>query len=243
MIRIGTAGWGRPAAVGHHFPAGGTGLQRYAAVFDAVEINTTFHRPHQPKTYARWAAETPVGFRFAVKAPRTVTHDAKLRDCGALMRAFRAQAEALGPKLGPLLVQLPPKLAFDAQVAAPFFEDLRTVWPQPIVCEPRHETWFTPQAEALLAGHKIARVAADPAPHPAAAHPGGWPGLAYWRLHGSPRMYFTPYGEERLRALAALLAAGQAQETWVMFDNTGSGAAAADALTLKAILGAGSAPP
>jgi uncharacterized protein YecE (DUF72 family) len=236
MIRIGTAGWARPRLVAHHFPAGGTGLQRYAAVFDAAEINTTFYRPHQPKTYARWAEETPDGFRFSVKAPRTVTHDAKLRDCGDLMRAFRAQAEALGAKLGPLLVQLPPKLAFDGAIAGPFFEGLRAIWPEHVVCEPRHETWFTPEAEALLAVHRIARVAADPAPHPGAARPGGWPKLAYWRLHGSPRMYFTPYGQERLTQLADVLRSSEAEETWVIFDNTGSGAAAADALLLKALL-------
>ena len=238
MIRIGTAGWGRPREVAHHFPPQGTGLQRYAAVFDAAEINTSFYRPHQPKTYARWAAETPDGFCFSVKAPRAVTHDARLQDCGDLMRAFRSEASALGPKLGPLLVQLPPKLAFDAAVAAPFFEDLRTIWPEPVACEPRHATWFMPEAEALLVRHRIARVAADPAPYPPAARPGGWPGLAYWRLHGSPRMYVTPYDEERLRRLAAQLLAGEAQETWVIFDNTASGAAAADALRLREIMSA-----
>jgi uncharacterized protein YecE (DUF72 family) len=238
MIRIGTAGWGRPREVAHHFPAEGTGLQRYAALFDAVEINTSFYRPHQPKTYARWAAETPDGFRFAVKAPRTVTHDAKLQDCANLMRKFRDEASALGPKLGPLLVQLPPSLAFDAAVAAPFFEDLRAIWPEHLVCEPRHETWFTPEAEGLLIDHRIARVAADPAPYPQAAGSGGWPELAYWRLHGSPRMYFTPYGEERLKRLAVLLQASEAMETWVIFDNTASGAAAADALMLQQIISA-----
>ena len=236
MIRIGTAGWGRPREVAHHFPADGTGLQRYAAVFDAAEINTSFYRPHQPKTYARWAAETPDGFRFAVKAPRAVTHDARLRDCGDLIRKFRDEAASLGPKLGPLLVQLPPSLAFDAGIAAPFFEGLRAIWPDPVVCEPRHATWFAPAAEALLVAHRIARVAADPAPHPMAAKPGGWTGLRYWRLHGSPRMYFTPYGEERLRRLAAQLLASDAEETWVIFDNTASGAAAADALMLREIM-------
>jgi uncharacterized protein YecE (DUF72 family) len=237
MIRIGTAGWGRPREVAHHFPTQGTGLQRYAALFDAVEINTSFYRPHQPRTYARWSAEAPDGFSFAVKAPRTVTHEARLRDCGALMRKFRDEAACLGAKLGPLLVQLPPSLAFDPAVAAPFFEDLRALWPEPVVCEPRHATWFTQSAEDVLVRYRIARVAADPPPHPHAAKPGGWPGLAYWRLHGSPRMYASPYGEERLKRQAALLQAGAAPDTWVIFDNTASGAAAADALLLRGMVG------
>lgn len=230
--RIGTAGWTIPRAVADRFPASGSGLQRYAARFDAAEINSTFYRSHRADTYARWVAETPPGFRFAVKLPRAVTHEARLVDAAALVETFRGEAAQLGGKLGPLLVQLPPSLAYDPAAAEPFFRSLRLLWPEAIACEPRHPTWFEPDADALLAAHRVARVAADPARHPAAATPGGWPGLRYWRLHGSPRMYWSAYDEAALRALADQIRASPV-ETWCVFDNTASGAAAANALALQ----------
>lgn len=217
------------------FPAAGSGLERYAARFDAVEINSTFYRSHRPATYARWVASTPPGFRFAVKLPRTITHDARLVGAAPLLAAFRVEALQLGDKLGPLLVQLPPSLAFDPAVADAFFRDLRALWPEAVVCEPRHPTWFEDEAEALLTAHRIARVAADPPRHPAAGSPGGWPGLSYWRLHGSPRMYWSAYDDAFLSRLASGIRAGEA-ETWCVFDNTTSGAAAANALALRAML-------
>lgn len=233
--RVGTAGWTIPRAVAEHFPTEGAGLERYAARFDAVEINSTFYRSHRASTYARWVAITPPDFRFAVKLPRTVTHAARLVNAAPLVAAFRAEALQLGGKLGPLLVQLPPSLAFDAAVAEPFFRDLRDLWPDPIVCEPRHATWFEAEADALLAAHRVGRVAADPARHPAAASPAGWRGVSYWRLHGSPRMYHSAYDAAALSALAADLRAAPG-ERWCLFDNTTSGAAAADALRLQAMM-------
>lgn len=201
-----------------------------------VEINSSFYRSHRPSTYERWAAITPASFRFAVKLPRSITHDARLVDAAPLARAFRDEVAALGEKLGPLLVQLPPSLAFDDAVAERFFGQLRDVWPGAIVCEPRHATWFGDEAERLLRTFHLGRVAADPARHPRAGAPGGWPGVAYWRLHGSPRMYYSAYDDAALRALAAELRASPANETWCVFDNTTSGAAAANALDLKARL-------
>jgi uncharacterized protein YecE (DUF72 family) len=217
------------------FPAEGSGLERYAARFDAVEINSTFYRGHKPATYARWVAATPPGFRFVVKLPRTITHDARLAGAAPLVEAFRAEAVQLGHKLGPLLVQLPPSLGYEPAVAEPFFGHLRALWPEAIVCEPRHPSWFEAGADALLVAHRIARVAADPARHPAAATPGGWPGLRYWRLHGSPRVYWSAYDEAALKALAGDIRAADV-ETWCVFDNTASGAAAANALTLQNLL-------
>jgi uncharacterized protein YecE (DUF72 family) len=231
--RIGTAGWAIPRAVADQFPADGSGLQRYASRFDAAEINTTFYRSHRAQTYARWAEMTPAAFQFAVKAPRTITHERRLIEVADLLDAFLGEARLLGPKLGPLLVQLPPSLAYDSGAAAAFFESLRARHAGPVACEPRHPTWFDAEADALLVSHQIARVAADPARHPAAGLPGGWSGLAYWRLHGSPRMYYSAYGEPALSDLAARLRDGPA-EAWCIFDNTTSGAAASDALGLRA---------
>ncbi len=86
----------------------------------------------------------------------------------------------------------------------------------------------------MLARYQVARVAADPARVPEAAEPGGWAGLRYWRLHGSPRMYYSAYGAEYLEGLARAVQ-GDA-EAWVIFDNTASGAALGDALELRELL-------
>lgn len=234
---IGTAGWSIPRAVAERFPDEGSGLQRYAARFGAAEINTSFYRPHQPNTYERWAETTPDGFRFAVKLPKAITHDARLVDAGERLAAFRAETSALGDKLGPLLVQLPPSLAFDAAIAGRFLADLRALWAEAVACEPRHVSWFEPEADGLLSAYRVARVAADPARHPLAGEPGGWRDLAYWRLHGSPQMYWSSYDAAFLERLANALRAGPAAENWCIFDNTTSGAAAANALALQNLLG------
>ena len=234
-VTVATAGWAVPVAVAEQFPAEGSGLQRYGARLPGVEINSTFYRSHRASTFERWAADTPVDFRFAVKLPKAITHVARLLDAADLLAAFRREVRPLQDKLGPLLVQLPPSLAFDAAVATAFFTDLREIWPELVVCEPRHASWFGDTAEALLVEHRIGRVAADPAPHPAAAMPGGWPGIAYWRLHGSPRMYRSPYDRGALTELAGRLAGSKAP-AWCVFDNTASGAAAANALELRSLL-------
>jgi uncharacterized protein YecE (DUF72 family) len=232
-LRIGTAGWSITQPLRDCFPEAGSALERYAARFDAVEINSSFYRPHRPRTYLRWAASVPGHFRFAVKIPKLITHERRLRDVGDPLDRFLAEAGSLGEKLGPLLLQLPPSLAFDAAVAGDFLALLRLRFSGSVVCEPRHATWFTPEAEALLVDARVARVAADPAKVAQAAAPGGWPGLAYYRLHGSPRMYYSEYGMPYLEELAGRLAAGVAAEIWCVFDNTASGAALSDALTLR----------
>jgi uncharacterized protein YecE (DUF72 family) len=236
LVRIGTAGWTIPRFVADEFPAEGTGLERYAARFRAAEINSTFYRSHKPSTWARWREAVPADFQFAAKVPKAITHEAKLVGCEARLDAFVAEVtDGLGEKLGPLLVQLPPSLAFDADVAGSFFAALREWTDQPLVCEPRHVTWFEPEAEALLVYYRVARAAADPARHPNADVPGGWPKFAYWRLHGSPRMYYSSYDDAFLGDLAVAVRAHQGQ-AWIIFDNTTSGAAAANALRLEEIL-------
>jgi uncharacterized protein YecE (DUF72 family) len=139
----------------------------------------------------------------------------------------------LGIKLGPLLVQLPPSLAFRPEAAGQFFVGLRNRFAGSVVCEPRHITWFSAEAEQVLTDFEIARVAADPAVVPAAARPGGWHGLVYYRLHGSPRMYYSAYSSEYLEALAGTLdEAARGSPVWCIFDNTAEGAAIENALQL-----------
>ena len=215
------------------FGEGDSALARYATLFDAVEINSTFHRPHQRKTFERWAASVPARFRFALKLPKTITHEARLVDCDDTIAAFVDQIAPLGDKIGPLLVQLPPSLTFDAGVAAAFFGGLRCRFGDgPIVCEPRHAGWFTPDADELLVDHRVARVAADPPPAAGADVPGGWPGLRYVRLHGSPRIYRSSYDDAALDRVAAEAVADRA-DSWIIFDNTASNAAMINALALR----------
>lgn len=233
-MKIGTAGWSIPSAAAGAFPTEGSHLERYAQVFPAVEINSSFHRPHRRSTYERWAATVPPGFRFSVKIPKTISHDARLADTDDLVAAFVEQVNGLGDKLAVLLVQLPPSLAFDQALASCFFETLR-LWLSDTVelaCEPRHASWFTDDANARLVEHRVARVMADPVLVPGGDQPGGWTGLHYHRLHGSPRVYYSPYDRPRLEALAGI-ADANAPSTWWIFDNTASGAATGDALTLK----------
>ena len=235
---VGCAGWTLPRDVQPVFAAEGSHLQRYAGRFAAVEINSSFHRPHRPATYARWAESVPPGFRFCAKLPKAITHQQKLVDADDALDAFLAESAGLGDALACLLVQLPPSLQFDADAADRFFTAFRARTQVAAVCEPRHATWFTDDADALLARWKVARVAADPARVPEAAEPGGWRGLAYYRLHGSPRIYYSAYDAEYLDALAARirgdLEAGR--EAWCIFDNTAAGAATQNALDLLARL-------
>jgi uncharacterized protein YecE (DUF72 family) len=239
-IRIGCAGWALGKALQPRFPGSGTHLERYAAVFPCVEINSSFYRPHKRATYERWSASVPEGFRFCVKVPREITHQRRLQDCGSLWARFLDEVSGLGGKSGPLLVQLPPSLARDSGTADAFLDDLRGRYSGPVALEPRHATWFTEAAEASLRRFRIARVAADPALTPAASEPGGWRGLAYHRLHGSPKMYYSQYPEARLRQSAAKLKLDpEAAESYCIFDNTAEGHAIPDALFLMAEAGVG----
>ena len=229
---IGTAGWsiGRDAAT--FFPGEGAHLERYARVLTCAEINSTFYKPPMAKTLRRWSEAVPAAFRFAVKAPKTITHIQSLSCDPDPLKRFLDLAQELGERLGPILFQLPPKLAFDDELAESFFDLLRTLYDGSVVCEPRHATWFTPPVSRLLSAHRIARVAADPARVPEAAKPGGWTGLRYYRLHGSPVTYRSPYSAEFLAALAPNVR----PQDWVIFDNTATGAATHNALQLQSIL-------
>lgn len=237
MIRIGTAGWSVHSRYAAVVPAGGSHLARQSRVLDAAEINSSFYRPHRRATYERWAASTPPGFRFAVKVPKAATHTARLIDCEAIVDRLLDEAGGLGDRLGVLLVQLPPTLSFDRDVARRFFAMLRARHAGGVACEPRHPSWFDAAAEDLLVEHRIARVAADPpVGSAAAASPGGWSGLAYFRLHGTPRVYFSDYPADALDAWAARLREGAAAgaEVWCLFDNTAGSHAIGNAIAMKA---------
>jgi len=230
---IGCAGWtlGRSR---ESFPAEGSNLQRYALMFRAVEINSSFHRPHRTSTYERWAAAVPESFRFSVKMPKSITHDRRFVDAIPILDPFLAEVAGLGQKLGCLLVQMPPSMQLDVAIATDFFETLRSKHAGAIVVEPRHSSWFGRGPDKLFNDLKLTRVAADPAVIARAAEPGGIPATIYYRLHGSPQVYYSAYTEGYLDGLAFRLRsyAATGVPVWCIFDNTISGAATANALYL-----------
>lgn len=234
QIRVGCAGWTIPRGAAAQFAPEGSHLERYSRVFNFCEMNSSFYRPHREKTWSRWAASVPDGFLFSVKAPRTITHDARLNCEPDLLLEFLRQVRHLSDRLGPLLFQLPPSLTFDLEVARRFLDLLREHHLGQVVWEPRHASWFEAGVESLLREYRIARVAADPACVSAASTPGGDESLAYFRLHGSPRVYYSSYSDEFLDSLAVkLVGLAAAAPACCVFDNTALGFAAENALALN----------
>ena len=239
VILVGCAGWSLSSVVAPEFPGEGSHLERYARVLPAVEINSSFYRPHRPATYARWRDSVPASFRFSVKLPKDITHVRRLHDVSQQIDEFLDAASNLGDRFGCLLVQMPPSLAFDAASAAALFSQLRDRLGAAIACEPRHQSWFGPEAAELLARFEVARVLADPQvavdPAPALFHD-----VVYVRLHGSPVIYHSDYPPAYLQQNAARLLEQQRQgrQVWCIFDNTASGAAVPNALATKRLVSA-----
>jgi uncharacterized protein YecE (DUF72 family) len=236
-VRVGCAGWNIPQQVAAHFGSRGSHLERYSERFHCCEINSCFYRPHKKETWERWANSVPAAFRFSVKAPKTITHEGRLNCSSEVLSAFLEQIKCLGEKLGPVLIQLPPSLEFDHARTRKFLSLLRRSFLGDVVWEPRHASWFEEQGDNLLKEFHIARVVADPACVPASTRPGGLGSLAYFRLHGSPRRYFSAYSTDYLNLLAAQLKSLVAgARAWCIFDNTASGAAVQNAFELTAKL-------
>lgn len=232
---VGTAGWAIPNAHARDFPSDGTGLQRYAAVFNAVEINSTFYRTHRSGTFERWRDSVPDGFRFSVKVPKAITHEHRLIDAERAFGDFVLSVAALGDRLGPLLLQLPPKFAFDRSGIEQFLKSVSELGKWSLMLERRHASWFSNEADDLLRAANIARVGADPQRVPGALLPVGARHSTYLRLHGSPCTYFSSYDDEYLGAISSQLGSAIGPR-WCIFDNTASGAAVGDAIRLMHML-------
>jgi uncharacterized protein YecE (DUF72 family) len=232
---IGTAGWSIPPSLADHFPGDGSHLERYARVMSGAEINSSFHRSHRRSTYERWSSAVPANFAFSVKIPKTISHEKRCADCADELQRFLDETVGLGEKRRLLLLQLPPSFQFEQERMQRFFALCRRADAPPIVCEPRHASWFAPEADALLEACRVARVGADPARAPGAERPGGWTGISYFRMHGSPRMYYSSYSADSLDRVASMMLIAP-NEVWCIFDNTASGAAAGDALMLRSRL-------
>lgn len=226
MTIIATAAWAIPQPAANRFSEQGSGLTRYASVFNGVEINSTFHRRHRPSTFARWADSVPDSFRFSVKLPQEITHVRAMREIAEPFEGFLQDIVSLGEKRGPLLCQLPPSLAFNAEHIETAFKAMRSADTGQIVIEVRHKSWKSDEAANLLRAYRIDPVLADPSVvwtvEDFAVPP------RYVRLHGRPKIYYSSYTSDELRAFSDLLAPG----AWCVFDNTASGAAGGNALEM-----------
>jgi len=234
---IGTSGWHYAHWVGPFYPPG-TGaddyLPYYAARFETVEINTSFYRLPKPDVLAAWRALTPDGFLFAAKASRYITHMKKLKDPGASTQRFFAAMATLGPKLGPILFQLPPRWRANPDRLARFLEALPAE--HRYAFEFRDRTWFDDRVYEILRRHRAACCAYEiggcesPLIETAA--------FDYLRLHGPGEAYRGRYSDRALDAwadrLGARLAAGR--DVYCYFDNDEAGFAAGDAARLRARL-------
>ncbi|HXV92254.1 MAG TPA: DUF72 domain-containing protein [Pseudonocardia sp.] len=262
-VRIGTSGWRYAPWRGTFYPAGlpqRRELEHLSRRVTSVEINGSFYSLQRPELYRAWAAETPDDFVFAVKGGRFITHMKQLRDVRIpLANFFASGVLALGPKLGPVLWQLPPRMRFDPARLGGFLELLpaTTVEAAALACEhdarlddrcltvadadrplchavePRHESFRDPACAALLREHGVALVVSD--------SPGTWPvfdevtaGFVYVRLHGAEELYASGYGPEALDAWAGRIRewCDQGRDVWVYFDNDAKVHAPFDAIAL-----------
>ncbi len=269
QIRIGISGWTYAGWRGVFYPRGLPQKRelRYASRrLNSIEINGSFYSLHRPASYRTWYAETPEDFVFSVKGPRFVTHMKKLRDVEApLANFFASGVLALGPKLGPLLWQLPPSLGFDEERLARFFDLLPRTTTQAAALAERHEdrlkdrAWTVTDADRpvrhalevrhpsygnprfldVLREHDVAVVVADTA--------GKWPLLeqvtsdfVYVRLHGDEELYVSGYAEDALDRWAAKVAAWSEgrRDAFVYFDNDVKVRAPYDAMSLARRLAA-----
>jgi uncharacterized protein YecE (DUF72 family) len=230
--RVGTSGYNYPEWKGSFYPGDikpARMLAYYAERFSTVEINATFYRMPTAKTLAGWAAATPPGFRFALKAPQRITHFARLRDVDEPVRYLCDAARTLGAKLGPLLFQLPPNFARDLGRLA----DLLALLPAGLACafEFRHTSWFADEVYERLRARNAALCIADTE---AATTP-----LVTTADFGYLRLRDEGYGEADHRRWADTIhRLGESwRDAYIFFKHEESGAGPAFASRLSELLG------
>ncbi len=228
---VGTSGWQYRHWRGVFYPEGlrqADWLGYYTARFQTVEVNNTFYRLPERATFARWAERTPADFVMAVKFSRYLTHYKRLRDPREPVQRFCAHAGALGSKLGPVLVQLPPDLAVDAerlrQTLTEFPPGTR------VAVEPRHPSWFVDEVRAVLARHDAALCWADRAERLLTPvwRTAGWTFIRFHQGLAQPRPCYEP---STLLTRARLIAEEPEQDAYVFFNNDSQGCAPRDAWT------------
>jgi len=239
MIHIGTSGWSYDHWDGVFYPQGMPQRDRlayYVQHFATVEINSTYYHWPADSTFVSWRRRVPQHFRISIKAPRGLTHAARLDTPQGWIERIGRSLRALDQVCGVLLVQLPPDMAYDHARLSSFLEQLPS-WMQ-VALEFRHPSWHQEAVFELLAHHGVAYCVMSGAQLPCilrATAP-----FVYARLHGpDPQyMYAGSYTDDQLQWWAARLREWQAMglEVFVYFNNDGYGNAVRNALTLRAIM-------
>ncbi len=241
---IGTSGWSYTHwAKGRFYPKGlkqGEWLGFLAERYNTVEVNVSFYRVPKPEFITRWRTLTGGGFRFAVKLWRRITHEKRLADCGPELATFFAVANDLGPKRGPLLVQLPPSLRKDVGLLDTFLSALadavgRTRWK--VAVEFRNTEWLCEEVYELLSRRKAAVCLAD-MPRCPIAEPNDAP-FVYIRRHGPGGRYAGCYASEHIDADAARVRTWLAdgKDVFVYYNNDVDGHAVDNARQLMDAVG------
>lgn len=235
-IRIGCSGWIYRHWRGAFYPdklAQKNWFGRYASTFETVELNTSFYHLPKPETFTKWCEQAPEGFRYAVKAPRFITHMKKLKDCAEPVEEFLTRARNLGPALGPILYQLPPRWALNRERLVEFVGHLPTDLAH--VFEFRETSWMAEEVLALLDARGISFCAHD-MPGLATARWAAGP-IAYIRFHGHGGKYVGRYPDEALLEWTGWMVdqARAGRDVWAYFNNDIHAHAIADALTLHAM--------
>jgi len=246
-IRIGCSGWNyQHWRHGVFYPprcAARNWLRFYARHFDTVEINMTFYRLPRAPSVARWVAESPSGFLFAVKVSRYITHIKRLQDVGPNLAILYDRIAPLlaSPKMGPLLWQLPPSFRRDDDRLAAALDDFPRG--ERHCVEFRHESWFTPEVMALLRERNVALVLGDrPQVHGFQTHE-LTADFTFVRFHGGSRGANGNYSHGELDEWAERLRAwSPTVDVFAYFNNDWEGYAIENALYLKERLGQGVAP-
>lgn len=228
MIYSGTAAWTIPKIAAEHFPSEGSHLERYFSRLNCVEINSSFYKDHQPKSYKKWADATPENFRFSVKLNKRFTHECGLEiDEIDLMENLTGISE-LGEKFGVLLLQFPKSQDFHFDHMKTFYRTIRKVFKGPVALEARNMTWMNEDSIELIKQYNISKVTADPEKCPVDLPSQ----IKYYRLHGSPDIYKSDYDEEFLNNLYDEMESATT-DVWCIFDNTTFGYATLNAITIK----------
>lgn len=240
-ILIGTSGWTYASWRGTFYPPelkSQQFLEFYAREFPTTEINYSFYHLPRPHTYAKWASQVPPHFLFSVKASRFITHVKRLLEVEESWRIFVQNAQALGPHLGPILLQFPPSFQKDEQRLATFFRMARKTTPaaERLVCEFRHRSWFEPAMYRLLEDFNVALCIADSPRYPRENVVTA--DFAYFRYHGRTELFASRYSDAELREEAKTIAriAETCRTIFVYFNNDAHGYAVDNARTLKAFL-------
>jgi uncharacterized protein YecE (DUF72 family) len=234
---IGCSGWEYKHWRGDFYPADlprARWFERYAAVFDTVEINNTFYRLPEESTFAAWAERAPAGFTYAVKASRFLTHMKKLKDPEEPLDRLFTRMRPLGRHLGPVLYQLPPGWKLDRSRLEHFLQAL----PGGIrhVLEFREPTWYADDVLAMLERYGVSLCLHD-MPGSATGRQRVGP-IVYARFHGAAGQYSGSYSTERLEGWAAWLqdARKGGADVYAYFNNDVGGHAPRNALTLRRLM-------